>query len=137
MLILAHIPALLFPPRARYDHIVQILRIRFDYEVLIAQVTLHLELHYWRGEVHAHFGLLSVVANAHGDVSLAAVAPNVVGHFKANDQNALVELTGSFAQCMRAVVSIQRAVLFRIEVGRIVVVLAFSLTLFLFFILFY
>jgi hypothetical protein len=30
-------------------------------------------------------------------VSLAAVAPDIVGHLKANDHDALIELAGTFA----------------------------------------
>lgn len=97
--------------------------------MLIAQVTLHAKLVDGRREVHAHFLLLGVVAHAHGDVSLAPIAPDVVGHLEANDENALVEFARSLAQRMRSMIGVERAVLFVVEVGRIVFVLTFSFSL--------
>jgi len=92
-------------------------------------VALHAEVVDGRGVVHAGLGLLGVVAHAHGDVRLAAVAPDVVGHLEADDEDALVELARALAQGVRAMVGVEVAVLLRVEVGRVVVVLAFALAL--------
>ena len=97
--------------------------------MLIAQVTLHAELVYGRAQVHVHLLLLGIVAHAHGDVRMAAVAPDIVGHLEADDEYALVELARSLAQRVRAMIVVQILVLLRIKVRRVVLVLSFPLTL--------
>lgn len=67
-------------------------------------MTLHLELVNRRAQVLVDFALLCIVAHTHGDVSIAAETPDIVGHLEANDEYALVELAGSFAQRMRAMI---------------------------------
>ena len=107
LLVFGHVPALLFASRARHYNVVQIFWIGSNLEMLIAQVTLHAKLVDGRREVHAHLLLLGIVAHAHGDVRLAPIAPDVVGHLKADDENALVEFARSLAQRMRAMVGVE------------------------------
>ena len=53
-----------------------------DLKVVVTQMTLHTKLVYWCAIVHAHFGLLGIVAHTHTNVIVAATTPDVVGHFK-------------------------------------------------------
>lgn len=130
LLVLGGTPPLLLASCARHDHVVHVLGIGAYLEVLLAQVTLHAELVYGRAEIGAHLALLGVVAHAHGDVRAASLAPDVVGHLESDDQYALVEFACALSKRMRAVVAVQRAMLLRIEVRRVVLVLAFAFALF-------
>ncbi len=93
-------------------------------------MTLHIELVNGRAQILVDFLLLGIVTHAHGDMNATAQAPDIVGHLESNDEYALVDLAGSFAQRMRAMIGVQVSVLLRIKVGRVVVVLTFSFTLF-------
>jgi len=99
-------------------------------EVLIAQVTLHAEFVNGRAQVVSHLALLGVISHAHGDVCVAAQAPDVVGHLEADDEDSAIKFSGSLSKGMSSMVAVERAVLFRIEIGRIVFILAFALTLY-------
>lgn len=46
-------------------------------------------------------------AQTHANVIVAATTPDVKGHFKANDQDAEVQLGGSFPQRMLTMVFVQ------------------------------
>ena len=60
-------------------------------------MTFHPELVDRRRVVHANFFLLGVVPDARPDVIAASLAPDVVGHLETNDQDALVQFSGTLA----------------------------------------
>jgi hypothetical protein len=60
-------------------------------------------------------------------VILAAGTPDVVGHLEADDKNAAVQLSGALSQRVHSVISVERAMLLRIEIRRIVEILTFAL----------
>lgn len=78
---------------------------------------------------HADFLLLGIISHAHADMILTAETPHVERHLESNDKNALRDFRSAFAQRMCAMVAIEILVLFWIEVGRIIVILAFAFTL--------
>jgi hypothetical protein len=116
LLILSHVPTLLFSSGPAQNHIVHVSRVGLDLKVLVAQVALHAELVYGRGVVLAHFALLGIVSDSHGDVGVAALAPDVVRHLEADYQDALVEFLGALAKRMRAMVLIQVAMFLWVEI---------------------
>lgn len=66
--------------------------------------------------------------DAHADVVAAAVAPDVVGHLKPNDEDAQVQLAGPLAQGVRALPFVEAAPR-RVIVGRVVLVDALTFSL--------
>ena len=58
----------------------------------------------------------------------AALAPDVVGHLEANDEDAHVQLVGALPEGVRAMICVQRRMLLRVEVGRVILVCSLSFT---------
>ena len=90
-------------------------------------MALHPKLIDGRCVVHPDLLFLGVVPHPHADVVSAALAPDVVGHLKPDDEDAHVQLSGSFAQRMGAQKLVEPAHL-RVIVWRVVLVLAFALS---------
>ncbi len=59
-------------------------------------MALHPKLVDRGGVVHAHLLLLRIVPDPHAHVVAAPLAPDVVGHFEADDQDAEVQLLRPF-----------------------------------------
>ena len=70
----------------------------------------------------------SPFALTHADVLSAALAPDVVGHLEANDEDAHVQLVGALPEGVRAMICVQRCMLLRVEVGRVILVCSLSFT---------
>ena len=80
------------------------------------------------GIVLSRLGLFGVVPNAHTDVIPAAQAPDVVGHFESNNENPSVQFSRALSQRVHAMVSIERSVLLRIEIRRVIMIGPLALT---------
>lgn len=95
--------------------------------MIVAQVAFHSELVNRCCIVHSYLRFLRVIPHAHADVVVAAVAPDVVRHLKADDEDTHVQLPGSFAQSMGSEEFVQPPH-FGIIVRGVVQVLAFPFT---------
>ena len=131
--VLRRVPAPLLATRAGHYLVVEVFRIGPDHIVIVAHRALHPKLVYWRSVVHAFFRLLRIVTDSckvnkfemlttyivrplplassfaltHADVLSAALAPNVVGHLEANDEDAEVQLVGALPERVRALPCVQ------------------------------
>jgi hypothetical protein len=88
-------------------------------------VAFHPEFVYGRRVVHADFGFLRVVTYSHPDVIVASVAPYIVWHLEADDEDAHVELSRSLSQGMGTQKLVETSDA-RIIVGRIIEILTFA-----------
>lgn len=85
------------------DHnVLVVLGVCLHFYVLAAAGRCHGEAPYLGGEVISNLLLLCVEAHALAYEVAAAVAPHVEGHFKADHQDALIQLFGPLPQGMLA-----------------------------------
>lgn len=95
--------------------------------MIIAEVTLHLELVNRSAIVHPNLCLLRIVPNPHSDVVAAAVAPDVVRHLESDDDDAHVDLARPFAKGVRALPFVE-APRPGVVIGGVVLVLTLTLS---------
>jgi len=127
LLVFCGVPSPLLAPRSRYNEIIQIPWICFHFDIIDAEMTLEPELVDGSRVIHSNFLLLGIVSDTHSDMIFAAVAPDIVRHFKPDDENTEVQLIGSFPQGVRPVIFVDGPH-FWSPIGRIVFVDTFSFT---------
>ena len=77
--------------------------------MVVTHGTFHPELVDGGGVVHPDLLLLGVEPDAHAHVEAATLAPDIVGHLKADDQDAQVDLAGALAEGVGALPLVEPA----------------------------
>ena len=123
--ILRSFESFLLSPGTTDAYIVQVGRVSLDLVMVVAHGTLHPELVDGRGVVHPDLLLLGVEPDPHAHVESATLAPDIVGHLKADDEDAQVDLAGAFAEGVGALPLVEAAFV-GVIVGRVPLVHAFT-----------
>ena len=90
--------------------------------------TFHFELINRCRVIHAHFCFFCIIAYTHSNVILAAFTPDVVRHFKTNNEDSQVKFAGSLPQGMGTLKFVE-ATLRRVIIRRIILVDSFAFSL--------
>ena len=85
-----------------------------------ARRTSHRKGPYLARVVRPDLLLLRIEPHALGNNSVASVAKDMKGHFKADDEDALIQLSGALAQRVLPTVLVERPMLLAVEVGAVV-----------------
>lgn len=101
--------------------------ISLDFKMIVAQMALHAKLVERRTVVHSNFCFFCVISHPHADMIAASIAPYVVRHFEADDENAHVKLTCSLSESVSSHKLVEAAYP-RIVIRRVVVILSLAFT---------
>merc|ERR1712018_447559 len=66
--------------------------------MVITQMAFDSELVNWRGVVHSNFLLFGIVSDSHPNVISATFAPNIIWHFKSNNDDSQMDFFGSLPE---------------------------------------